>query len=55
MLALAKADPSAYTVVSKFQIPGSGDRPTWAHPAIVDGKLYLRSDDKILCYDITSK
>ena len=55
MMALAKADPSAYTLVGQFQIPGSGDRPSWAHPAIVDGMLYLRSGDKILCYDITSK
>ena len=51
-LALVKADPKEYTVVSQFKIPGSGDRPSWAHPTIVDGKLFVRSQDKLLCYDI---
>jgi outer membrane protein assembly factor BamB len=53
-LALVKADPAAYTVVSQFKIPGSGGRPSWAHPAIADGKLYLRQQDKLLCYDLTN-
>jgi outer membrane protein assembly factor BamB len=52
-VALVKADPSKYSVVSQFKIPGSGKRPSWAHPAIVDGKLYIRSLDDILCYDIS--
>lgn len=51
--ALAKADPEKFTVVSKFTIPNSGERPSWAHPAIVDGMLYIRSLDSIYCYDIT--
>lgn len=52
-VALVKADPAEYTVVSSFTIPGSGKRPSWAHPAIVDGKLYIRSQDQIFCYDIS--
>lgn len=52
-VALVKADPSKYTEVSKFTIPGSRKRPSWAHPAIVNGKLYIRSLDDILCYDIS--
>ncbi len=52
MMALVKADPKEYSVVSEFKIPGSGDRPSWAHPVIVDKKLFVRSQDKILCYDI---
>jgi outer membrane protein assembly factor BamB len=51
-MALAKADPSGFVEVSSFQIPGSGDRPSWAHPVILDGRLYLREGDTILCYDI---
>jgi outer membrane protein assembly factor BamB len=51
-MALVKTDPAEYTVVSHFKIPGSGGRPSWAHPAIVDGKLYVRSQDKIMCYNI---
>jgi len=51
-LALVKADPAGYEEVSSFQVPGSGDRPSWAHPVILDGLLYLREGDAILCYDI---
>jgi len=51
-LALVKPDPTEYTVVSHFKIPGSGKRPSWAHPSIVDGKLYVRSQDQIMCYQI---
>jgi outer membrane protein assembly factor BamB len=54
-LSLVKADPAAYTEVSSFQVPGSGDRPSWAHAVIVDGRLYLREGDAILCYDIKKK
>jgi len=52
ILALVNADPKAYSIVSEFKIPGSGDRPSWAHPSIADGKLFVRSQDKLLCYDI---
>ena len=51
-LALVKADPAAYTEVSSFKVPGSGDRPSWAHMVILDGRLYLREGDAILCYDL---
>jgi outer membrane protein assembly factor BamB len=54
-LALVKADPGAYEEVSSFKVPGSGDRPSWAHAVILDGMLYLREGDAILCYDIRDK
>ncbi len=52
ILALVEANPAAYKEVSSFKIPGSDDRPSWSHPVILDGKLYVREQDKILCYDI---
>ena len=54
-LSLVKAVPAAYTEVSSVQVPGSGDRPSWAHAVIVDGRLYLREGDAILCYDVKQK
>ncbi len=51
-MVLANADPAAYKEVGSFQIPGTGDRPSWAHPVIVDGKLFLRENNEILCYNI---
>ena len=54
-LALVPADPAGYREISSFKIPGSGDRPSWSHPVIADGRLYLREGDEILCYDIRAK
>jgi outer membrane protein assembly factor BamB len=51
-MVLAEARPDDYVEVSKFKIPGSGDKPSWSHPVILDGKLYLREQDQILCYDL---
>ena len=53
-LALVKADPAKMNEVSSFKVPGSGKRPSWAHPVIADGKLYLRENEKIFCYDISA-
>ena len=25
---------------------------TWAHPVIANGKLYLREQDKLMCYSV---
>jgi outer membrane protein assembly factor BamB len=59
-LALVKADPAGYEESGVIRIPGSESKPidgspshpSWAHPVILDGRLYLREQDKILCYSI---
>ncbi|WP_237729345.1 PQQ-like beta-propeller repeat protein [Schlesneria paludicola] len=51
-MVLANADPAAYKEVGSFQIPGTGERPSWSHPVIFDGKLFLRENNSILCYNI---
>jgi outer membrane protein assembly factor BamB len=52
-IALVRATPDGYQERGSFQIPGSGDRPSWSHPVIVGGRLYLREGDTILCYDVS--
>ncbi|MFM9024492.1 MAG: PQQ-binding-like beta-propeller repeat protein [Planctomycetaceae bacterium] len=54
-LALVPADPAGYREAAAFTVPGSGERPSWAHPVIVDGRLYLREGDEILCYDVRAE
>jgi len=51
-MTLAKASPEALDEVGIFKIPGSGDRPSWSHPVVVDGKLFLREGDAVLCYEL---
>jgi len=51
---LVKASPKGFEVVSSFRITqGSGYH--WAHPAISDGRLYIRHGDALMAYDIKSR
>jgi outer membrane protein assembly factor BamB len=54
-MVLAKADPTDFVEVGSFSAPGSGERPSWAHPVIFEGKLYLRENNMVLCYDIRDR
>ena len=51
-MVLAEANPKAYREISSFKIPDSGSKPSWSHPVVCNGRLYLREQDRILCYDI---
>lgn len=51
-MVLAKADAEDFVELGSFTVPHSGERPSWAHPVILDGKLYLRENNAILCFDI---
>jgi outer membrane protein assembly factor BamB len=54
-MVLALATPQDYKEVSSFKIPHRGERPSWSHPVVTGGKLFLREGDYILCYDVRSK
>jgi outer membrane protein assembly factor BamB len=43
--------PAGYKEVSRFEIP-RGSNPTWTPPVIADGKLYLREQDNLYCYNV---
>jgi outer membrane protein assembly factor BamB len=51
-MTLVKATPDALEEVGSFKLPGSGERPSWSHPVVLDGKLYVREGDTILCYNV---
>ncbi len=51
-MTLVKASPDEFEEVGKFKVPGSGSRPSWSHPVITGGKLYLREGDKLLSFDL---
>ena len=48
---LAEATPSGYRERGRFSIPDK-DYPSWAHPAISDGRLYVRNQDTLIAYNI---
>lgn len=49
--ALVKPTPEKFDVVSLFKIE-KGIGPYWAHPAIFDGKLYVRHGECLVVYDL---
>ena len=53
-LGLVKAAPEKYELAGSFNIT-KGDREHWAHPAISDGKLYIRHGAVLMVYDIKQK
>ncbi len=54
-VALVRPSPRGFELVSEFRIPKGGEGPTWAHPVVCGGRLYLRHDDFLYCYDIREK
>lgn len=50
-LALVKASPQDFEVVSSFKIT-LGAQQHWSHPAISNGRLYLRHGDALMAFDI---
>jgi hypothetical protein len=51
MVGLAEATPAGYQEKGRFDIPDRG-LPSWAHPVISDGRLYVRNQDTLLVYDV---
>jgi hypothetical protein len=51
VMALIEATPAGYTLKGSFKIKSNNGK-SWAHPVIVDKKLYLRDQDELHCYDI---
>lgn len=51
-VALVRPNPKQLEVVSQFTLPSGGEGPSWAHPVVCGGRLYLRHDDTLFAYDI---
>ena len=52
-LALVKADPSGFQIVSKTRVL-LGSEQHWAHPMIHDGILYVRHGNAMIAYNVKS-
>ena len=59
-VALIEASPQGYKEVSRFTLsPQTKQRSPsgriWTHPVITDGKLYLRDQELLFCFDVSAK
>lgn len=50
---LAEATPEGYREHGKFKIESQG-RPSWAHPVVAGGRLYIRDQGKLTAYDVSN-
>jgi outer membrane protein assembly factor BamB len=53
VMMLIEATPGGYKEKGWFQIPQpERPYPSWSHPVVLDGKLYLREQDALYVYDV---
>jgi outer membrane protein assembly factor BamB len=52
---LIEPNPKQYVEHGRFEQPDRSKAPAWTHPVIANGKLYVRDQDVLLCYDIKAK
>ncbi|MDR2115199.1 MAG: PQQ-binding-like beta-propeller repeat protein [Planctomycetaceae bacterium] len=51
-IALVEATPETYKEKGRFNQPNRSDKNSWTYPVIVDGKMYIRDQNVLLCYDL---
>ncbi|MFP4058257.1 MAG: PQQ-binding-like beta-propeller repeat protein [Candidatus Brocadiia bacterium] len=51
-LALLEPTPGGFRTRGQFQFTRRRKADCWAHPVILDGRLYLRYHDRLVCYDV---
>jgi alcohol dehydrogenase (cytochrome c) len=54
-LLLIEPNRERYVEVGRFEQPDRTEVPAWAHPVVANGKLYVRDQDVLFCYDVKAK
>ncbi|HKQ51124.1 MAG TPA: PQQ-binding-like beta-propeller repeat protein, partial [Pyrinomonadaceae bacterium] len=54
VVGLVEATPAGYREKGRFRIE-QDSLPTWSHPVVAGGRLYLRDQDTIYAYDVRQK
>ena len=52
---LIEPDPKRYVERGRFEQPDRSPQTAWPHPVIANGKLFIRDQDVLLCYDVKAK
>ena len=56
-VAMIEASPKKYNLLGKFELPEKAKKvkpsaKVWTHPSLSDGKLYLRDQELVFCYEV---
>lgn len=54
-IVLIEPSRKEYVERGRFDQPERTDKPAWAHPVLANGKLYIRDQDTLFCYDVKAK
>ncbi len=54
-VALIELTPGGYKEHGRFDQPDRSAKNSWPHPVVAYGKLFLRDQDVLLCYDLKAK
>lgn len=54
-IVLIEASPAGWKEHGRFNPPNRAKQPAWAHLVITGGKMYVRDQDNLLCYDVKAK
>jgi outer membrane protein assembly factor BamB len=52
---LIEPNAKQYVERGRFDQPDRSEQPAWPHPVIANGKLYIRDQDALFCYDVKAK
>ena len=55
IMRLVRANPEQYEELGAFTVPEGGKGMHWAHPVVCGERLYIRHEDKLFAYDISSR
>ncbi len=50
-IAIVKANSEKFEVIRSFD-PAFQEKESWSYPVIADGRLYLREQNKVMCYQL---
>ena len=54
-IVLIEPSRKEYLERGRFNQPDRTDKPAWAHPVVANGKLYIRDQDTLFCYDVKAR
>ncbi|MHC4556510.1 MAG: outer membrane protein assembly factor BamB family protein [Planctomycetota bacterium] len=54
-MVLIEPSPKEYIERGRFEQPDRSRAPAWQYPVIAKGKLYVRDQDILFCYDVKAK
>ena len=52
---LIEPNREQYVERGRFEQPDRSESPAWTHPVVANGKLYIRDQGLLFCYDVMMK